>query len=248
MKDELESIGRWIRDAWGTWAAIAGFIAVAAGFVRWLRQQGQARENIPRARFAYRNTFIDRVWRQRIVIGLERSLRHKVEMQLVGRNTPELIRLNYSQIAAKPGEIMSIDQAFAKSGRQLIIAGPPGSGKTTEALKLIRWLLEEARHDTSAPVPELFQLASWAKKRGPLAEWLADEVQRRHGGNRRDRLALIVHQQVAPVLDGLDEVAQEHRADCVQAIKKFWEQYRDVPLVVCSRLTEYEQLSERIKL
>jgi hypothetical protein len=53
---------------------------------------------------------------------------------------------------------------------------------------------------------------------------------------------------VVPVLDGLDEVAAEHRTGCVQAINRFWESHRGGPLVVCSRTAEYEELPERLKV
>jgi hypothetical protein len=51
-----------------------------------------------------------------------------------------------------------------------------------------------------------------------------------------------------PVLDGLDEVAAEHRAESVDQINRFWESHQGGPLVLCSRLAEYEQLPERLNL
>jgi len=57
----------------------------------------------------------------------------------------------------------------AKSG-ELLILGEPGAGKTTLLLELTRDLLERAARDDSHPIPVIFNLSSWAARRGPLAE------------------------------------------------------------------------------
>ena len=49
-------------------------------------------------------------------------------------------------------------------------------------------------------------------------------------------------EQVLPLVDGLDEVAAEHKSACVEAINAFHRQYGQLPLVVCSRTNEYESL------
>jgi hypothetical protein len=168
-------------------------------------------------------------------------------MQLDLRNAPDLVRASYSQSSAEAGEVLDIEVAYEQAGRQLVIVGSPGSGKTTEALKLMRHLLEVARSDPTAPVPEMFPLASWAKERKPIMDWLADQLQLRHGWPPREGRALIWNHHVMPVLDGLDEVAPEQRAECVREVNRFWENYRNGPLVLCSRQAEYEELEERVK-
>ncbi len=112
----------------------------------------------------------------------------------------------------------------------------------------MRHLLEVARQDPSAPVPEIFPLGSWAKERKPILEWLADQLQLRHGWAPREGRSLIWHHRVVALLDGLDEVAAEHRTECVQEINRFWETHRAGPLVLCSRRAEYERVPERVKL
>jgi len=49
------------------------------------------------------------------------------------------------------------------------------------------------------------------------------------------------------LLDGLDEVARERREKCVEAINAFRQKHL-VPLVVCSRVADYEALDIQLKL
>jgi hypothetical protein len=180
--------------------------------------------------------------------GLEHSLQHAAEMRLDLQNTPDLVKLSYSQSTAAPGELLTIEDAYRQGGTQLVIVGPPGSGKTTEALRLMRGLLREGRLDEQAPIPELFPLSSWARERKPILEWLADQIRTRHGRPLSEARSLVWHHQVMPVLDGLDEVAPEHREECVEEINRFWEDHRGGPLVLCCRQAEYEALPEAVKL
>jgi hypothetical protein len=190
---------------------------------------------------------IDRVWSQRIVNGLGRSLQHAVEMQLNLRHAPsELLQPSFRQTTGRSGDHVDLVTAYRDAGRQLVILGAPGSGKTTQVLVLMRHLLDVARRDPSAPVPELFQLPSWAKDRKPLVEWLTEQLQRRHGFRRTVGRSLLVHRRIVPMLDGLDEVAREHRADCMAEITRFWTTHGGGPIILCSRLAEYQELSERL--
>jgi hypothetical protein len=232
-------------------AAALGLVGFALAGLRWLRRRGgPVPGSVEAVDFSgrRRTAFLERVWSQRIVNCLERSLQHAAEMNLGVRNTPDLVKPSYAQSTAEPGELLTVEEAFDQAGGQLLIVGPPGSGKTSEALKLMRHLIEVARGDPSAPVPEIFPLASWAKERKPLLEWLADELQLRHGWSPRQGRSLIWDHYVVPVLDGLDEVASESRAECLEEINRFWETYRDGPIVLCSRQAEYEELSEKLKL
>jgi DNA polymerase III delta prime subunit len=182
------------------------------------------------------------------VNGLERSLQHAAEIHLGARNMPELVKLSYSQSTAEPGETLSIREAFEQAGHQLLIVGPPGSGKTTQALTLMRDLLATARCDEQAPVPEIFPLSSWAKQRKPILEWLADEIRTRHGRPLSQARFLVWSHQVLPILDGLDEVAPKHRAECIDAINCFWEGRGGAPMILCCRQAEYQALPEQVKL
>jgi hypothetical protein len=94
----------------------------------------------------------------------------------------------------------------------------------------------------------LFNLSTWAVKRPPLTKWLVDELIQRYDVPRKVAQAWVEHDVVLPLLDGLDEVAIEHRDSCVQAINEFRREHGLLPLVVTSRSAEYAALSERLRL
>jgi hypothetical protein len=54
--------------------------------------------------------------------------------------------------------------------------------------------------------------------------------------------------KVLPLLDGLDEVKDDQRANCVDAINAYRQAHGFVPLVVASRTSDYEVLNQRLRL
>jgi hypothetical protein len=197
-------VGDWLRspELQGL-AALATVATAAAVLLGWLNRRRHAPEPVEHVRFSgrTRKAFLKRVWSQRIENGLNRSLKHAAEMHLGVQNAPELVKLFFLQSTAEAGKVMSIEAAYHRAGGQLLILGPPGSGKTTEALKLMRYLLRVARRDPSAPVPELFPLTAWARERKPILEWLADQMRIRHGWPLPKARSLIRQHGIMPVLD-----------------------------------------------
>jgi hypothetical protein len=129
-----------------------------------------------------------------------------------------------------------------------LILGAPGSGKTTLLLELARDLIARAEADPTYPIPVVFHLASWARQRHPLADWLVDELNERYDVPRPTGRAWVETDQILPLLDGLDEVPAEHRLACAAAINAFRREHGLGPLAVCSRRAEYEVLATRLKL
>lgn len=143
-----------------------------------------------------------------------------------------------------PGTGMA--EVFARMGRRIVILGAPGAGKTTMLLELARSLLGEAE-DEKRPVPVVLPLASWARQRRTIAEWIVDELVESYGMPRRLASEWLRTQQILPLFDGLDEVATNHRQACVAALNRY---LHDNPTssAVCCRTTEYALLRKQIKL
>jgi len=145
----------------------------------------------------------------------------------------------------------SIVQVFDEAQGELLILGEAGAGKTTLLLELARILLEHAEKEERELLPVVFHLSSWAQKRQPLADWLVEELATTYQVPRKIGKAWIDANQILPLLDGLDEVAEEARPDCVQAINAYRERQRDkgaASLVVCCRSQDYAGLPTSVNL
>ena len=141
-----------------------------------------------------------------------------------------------------------ISQIFDDARNALLILGEPGSGKTTLLLELARDLLDRAEQDERHRIPVVFNLSSWAEYRLALADWLVDELNKRYDVSRKLAQAWIDADVILPLLDGLDEVAAEHRKTCVRTINDFVRAHGLPPLVVCSRTADYEKLAVRLRV
>lgn len=141
-----------------------------------------------------------------------------------------------------------IFDVFDRLNGKLLILGDPGSGKTTTLLELARHLLYRAEADDEHPIPVVFNLSAWADERKPLAEWMVSELNTKYQVSRKVGKAWIDAEQILPLLDGLDEVKAEYRDSCVEAINNFRSEYGFVDIVVCSRIVDYEALTNRLRV
>ena len=130
-------------------------------------------------------------------------------------------------------------------GRSLLILGAPGSGKTTMLLEFTRQLIERAREDVTEPIPVVFNLASWTEKL-TLADWLAQELNNLYSVPRKTAPTWVKENKMLLLLDGLDEVRQESRAKCVEAINQFRKEHGLTSMAVCSRSQDYADLKTQL--
>lgn len=162
---------------------------------------------------------------------------------------PDLVLRRTDLDDFKLGGVQHIRQTYEQMRKRLLILGDPGSGKTILLLQLAKQLIEQLQdEDLTNPetrLPVVLSLYSWAKDQLPFEEWLIEEIQRQYQPNKiieewvkNDRFALL--------LDGLDEVKEDHRDACIQAINTYHQARPLVPIVVCSRTAEYEALSNRL--
>lgn len=186
---------------------------------------------------------------------LEQSLYGAALIELGKEYKPDAVHYPWSSVLQRPDqpdkslppETKTVE-VFDAVGGELLILGKPGSGKTTMLLDLARDLIARAEKDDKLPIPVVFNLSSWAEKRTPLADWLAEELNFRYDVPKKIAAAWVKDDVVLPLLDGLDEVKLEHRSACVGAINQFRKEHGLLPTVVCSRLHDYEVLNAQLRL
>jgi len=84
-------------------------------------------------------------------------------------------------------------------------------------------------------------------KRPRLSKWLVDElVVAYQNVPRKVAQEWVEARALLPLLDGLDEVAEAHRDQCVAAINAY--RQRGGGVVVCSRTGDYERLTGRLNV
>lgn len=132
-------------------------------------------------------------------------------------------------------------------GRTLLILGEPGSGKTITLLELARDLVNLAEQNLHFPIPVVFNLSSWTQDKFSLADWIIQELNIKYQVSQEIGQSWIQQQKLLLLLDGLDEVNINRREACVVAINQFCQDYGETEVVVCSRIKDYEMLSNRLR-
>ena len=140
-----------------------------------------------------------------------------------------------------------ITEVYDEADGTLLIMGEPGAGKTTILLQLVSDLLLRAELDPQHPIPVVFSLASWTNNIA-LGDWMVNELANRYEVPRRLGQLWLKNGQLLPLLDGLDEVEQEQRVACAQAINQFRQRYLTMPTIVTCRIKDYEALATRLNL
>ena len=158
-----------------------------------------------------------------------------------------------------------IGEIFDEAGRQLLILGEPGSGKTTTLLMLAEDLLNRAKDDQNEPIPLILNLSTWsALVQAPATDqsrwwqfrkteteqtgqkqferWLADACFRQYSIDPKTTLQLLSQKEIVLLLDALDEVGDEKMEDCLQAINDSGLQ----ELTVSSRIQDYGVLETNL--
>lgn len=169
---------------------------------------------------------------------------------------PDAVQRPFAEMETVP---VALDQSFEQlqatsivnqigTGKTLLILGEPGAGKTVTLLKLAERLVVQTEQNLSLSIPIVLNLSSWAKQRPSIADWLVEELREKYQVPKALSKPWIAQEQLILLLDGLDEVAEAHRNDCVVALNQFIETHGATEIVVCSRVRDYEKLSDRLKL
>lgn len=188
---------------------------------------------------------------------LKPSLYADAAIHLELKKRPDAVLRSFIEMEVLPIEL---DKSFEElqqtdiynqigQGKTLLILGEPGSGKTIALLQLAQRLLERTGGDyLSQPIPVVLSLSSWAKKRQPIEEWLIEELREKYQVPKQLSQPWLKQGQLVLLLDGLDEVQEKYRNDCVRALNQFIATHDMTELVVCSRVKDYEALTQRLQL
>ncbi|MGR3274035.1 CHAT domain-containing protein [Acaryochloris marina NIES-2412] len=135
-------------------------------------------------------------------------------------------------------------------GRSLLLLGQPGAGKTIALLDLAETLLEQAEQDGQAPLPVVLNLSTWGTQRTKpsIQHWLQQSLSRYYQVPQKVAEQWLQSAQITLLLDGLDEVPEERRRLCIQALNQFRLDYRHIEMVVSSRQDPYETAAEYLTL
>ena len=139
-----------------------------------------------------------------------------------------------------------IAQVFRVSNGSLLILGEAGTGKTNLLMELAAGCIAEAETDETIAIPLVFSLPRWTleKSQPSLEQWLTDDLSDPaiYGLSRSTAQLLIRNSRPILFLDGLDEVAENQRSACVQAIHAYQQSHDMTKLAVSCRVAEYERL------
>ena len=192
-----------------------------------------------------KNTWIEGVLKPSLAPQAQLALNLATRPQAVENPWQSVVQMPEQEKQALPPGWRILDIFDAMKGG-LLILGDPGAGKTTVLLQLAQQAIQRAEDDPGAPVPVVFNLSSW-KARQPLGEWLVEELSSKYYIPRKIAQPWVEQDELFVLLDGLDEVSDEERSACVQAINQFRQEHL-APLAVCCRTAEYEELTLRLRL
>ncbi len=203
-----------------------------------------------------RSAMIEKVRTIWITGFLQQSLFHETRILLGLSELPDAVVRPMDLLVKRPDEGerplpsgTQIVDVFDTMDRSLLILGAPGSGKTTLLLELARDLLFRATNDPSHPIPVVFPLSTWVYYREKhLAEWIHYELNLRYDIPPTIAQEWVDTDQILPLLDGLDELRPEYRAECVTAINRFRQSHGFLPIAVTCRTEDYELVSESLRL
>ena len=186
---------------------------------------------------------------------LEYSLQKLVWIELglagmpnaVQNATNRLLRLSQQDAQTLPPGTSILD-VYETSERELLILGEPGAGKSTLLLHLAQKLVQLAEQDETHPLPVILRLSSWAEQKPALEDWMGEQLALTYDVSQKLSTRWVRNEHILPLFDGLDEMDPASRSACITAINVYHREHMLVPLVVCSRRTEYEDAASHQKL
>jgi hypothetical protein len=132
-----------------------------------------------------------------------------------------------------------IAEVFQAAYGRLLITGVPGAGKTSVLLELAVGLLEKEMDR----LPVLLNLATWKKEYTTLETWLKEILPAEMGIGKRLVADILQQDQLILLFDALDEVKDEDRISCLEAIARYGATAHR-QFVITSRIEEYKAVAK----
>ncbi|MCB0370019.1 MAG: NACHT domain-containing protein [Bdellovibrionales bacterium] len=123
-----------------------------------------------------------------------------------------------------------------------VLAGEPGTGKSTLLLQIIAKNIQAARQNTQLPIPIYLKLDSWKNDFETFDDWLIEEMETAFGIPKSISRALIQGNQIQFFLDGLDEVDYSLLHECANTVADFANRYWN-GLFIATRLQQFQEVS-----
>lgn len=219
---------------------------------------------ISKEEFHNRQTLLNKLNNCWIKPILENQLQNQIKIELglqqqpdalnlpsrIAFETPSKHRRNLSLGTRAIDVFDELNSSFEiTTGRTLLILGEPGSGKTTTLLEIARDLIADTLEDENLPIPLVLNLSSWGSFRGnqTFANWLVEQLHIEYQIPKLQGKDWIKNQKLLLLLDGLDEVKEERRLLCIRKINEFIIENNQAEVIVCSRIQDYNSLSERFQ-
>lgn len=170
------------------------------------------------------------------------SNRQPVNLRLVpstAGTTPQaantFVQYDEGQIRGKLAEY------YQDANGRLLLVGVPGAGKTTLLLQLELELLEKE----ITRIPVILNLARWSSTFLTLADWIQEILPSEMGLTINKKIAtdLVAQNRLILLLDGLDEVKEEDRQVCLEAIGAYGEDASRY-FILSSRIDEYKTVAK----
>jgi hypothetical protein len=178
--------------------------------------------------------------------GLIRLTRRRYD-QAVDHPWQDSLGRDYYQQNQGEEDAGTIEAVYQAADRALLILGEAGAGKTTTLIALAEQLLAAAEQDRERPLPVILNLVSWAERRPLIEEWVVAELQAKYQIPRALGQKWLEANELALLLDGLDELPAGVQPDCIEAINRFRQEHGLTGIVVCCRLDAYEANPARLK-
>ncbi len=137
-------------------------------------------------------------------------------------------------------EAANIYHAFRNADRSLLILGAPGAGKTISLVELASYLLAMAGEDENQPVPVILNLSGWMESQSGIGDWAVEEMVAKYQIPRRIGRRWLADDRLLFLMDGLDEMPADDRADCIAALNVYRQKYGLADVAICCRQEAYE--------